>query len=212
VLDARSRINSPGVASKLEELRAAGYSLQAIADELSRLFPGPKFSKASVNRYLKRGATEYINTGRSRVKRRRTKRNESATLGRCSTCGFASDATDPQALLRRAEKLLGLAEAIAAQAQADNDARLTLMAVDRANKSLETLARATGMIGGDGITVNIDQRRVEIEAVVRTLPTPVIELIALNPSEGEAADAIEAICNRRLVALPAAPETGESRA
>jgi hypothetical protein len=66
-------------------------------------------------------------------------------------------ATDAETLLRRAERLLWLAETIAAQAQKDDDARLALQAVDRARASMETMMRATGMIGGD-VTVTVDAR------------------------------------------------------
>jgi hypothetical protein len=59
--------------------------------------------------------------------------------------------------MRRAERILWIAETIAAQAQRDDDARLALQAVDRARSSLETMMRATGLIGGDAtVTVNVD--------------------------------------------------------
>jgi hypothetical protein len=68
--------------------------------------------------------------------------------------------TDAQSLLRRAERILWIAETIAAQAQRDDDARLALQAVDRARSSLETMMRATGLIGGDSqFTVQIDARQ-----------------------------------------------------
>ncbi|MHB8433259.1 MAG: hypothetical protein ACYDCA_06620 [Candidatus Tyrphobacter sp.] len=69
---------------------------------------------------------------------------------------------EPGSLLKRAERILWIAETIAAQAQRDDDSRLALMAVDRARSALETMMRATGMIGGDGqVVVNVDARRLE---------------------------------------------------
>jgi hypothetical protein len=85
------------------------------------------------------------------------RRKNKAVQGRCVACGLIPDGVDTQTLLRRAERLLGIAEGIAAQATADEDSKLALMAVDRANKALDTLARATGMIGDGGanVTVNV---------------------------------------------------------
>lgn len=80
--------------------------------------------------------------------------------GRCEACGIAVDAADAESLLRRAERLLFLAEQIAVKARNEDDARLSLMAVDRARSALEVLMRAHGMLSGDQqINVTIDQRQ-----------------------------------------------------
>jgi hypothetical protein len=81
-------------------------------------------------------------------------RFETSSDGRCSACGLSATAADAESLMRRAERLLGIAEEIAAKAKRDDDARLALMAVDRARASLEVMMRASGMIGGD-VTVNV---------------------------------------------------------
>ena len=71
-----------------------------------------------------------------------------------------------------------------------------LQAVDRANKSLDTLLRAAGVIGGDGsVTVNIevDNRR-KAEAILanlsveelRALTQGPIPIALAAPIEGEA--------------------------
>lgn len=76
--------------------------------------------------------------------------------------------TDAESLLKRAERLLWIAETIAAKAQADDDARLALQAVDRARAALETMMRATGQIGGDGTsTTVIDARRQAITLIAK---------------------------------------------
>lgn len=94
---------------------------------------------------------------------------------RCSACGISGDAADPQALLRRAERLLWLAESIAAKARKDDDARLSLIAVDRARLALEVLMRAHGMLAPDAaVTVNVDQRKLAI-ATLAALPTDFVE-------------------------------------
>jgi hypothetical protein len=75
--------------------------------------------------------------------------------------GLSMESTDPAALLKRAERLLWIAETIAAQAQENDDSRLALQAVDRARASMETMMRATGVIGGDtqvNVLVNAQQR------------------------------------------------------
>ena len=90
-----------------------------------------------------------------------------------------AEATTPEALLRRAERLLSLAEGIAASAQASDDARLALMAVDRASKALELLMKAHNMLGSDAanvvVTLNAEQRHVQtfseaLQAVLTEIP------------------------------------------
>ena len=75
---------------------------------------------------------------------------------------FASDATDPKALIRRAELLLDDATAICARAKSDGNARLALQALRECRSSLELLMRAHGMLQPDGATT-IDARRQSVE-------------------------------------------------
>lgn len=215
MLDARSRISSPGIASKLEELRASGHSLQSVANELSRLFGPPKFSKSTVQRYVDRHEKEYINTGRSRARRQRPKRNESNVSGRCPTCNFVTDAPTPEALLKRAEWAVHVGEEIVVRARADDDTRLALQGLDRIHRSLELTMKAVGMIGSaDAVVVNVDQRRIEIaNEAARSLPTPVLRLVALAPSDAEIDAVIDTIASTRgtlalqVLGDPESPQT-----
>ena len=91
----------------------------------------------------------------SRSKPRRTSRLTSdADPGRCEKCGTSSTDISPESILKRAERLLQRAETIAEKADDAENYRLTLLACDRANKSLELLAKAVGLIS-DGTNVNI---------------------------------------------------------
>jgi hypothetical protein len=65
----------------------------------------------------------------------------------------------PESIIRRSEKLLAVAERIAVQAEANNDSRLALMAIDRAQKSLDSLAKIHGLIGPDSVTL-VDARQI----------------------------------------------------
>lgn len=79
--------------------------------------------------------------------------------GRCAACGVDASAPDQTALLRRAERLLWHAEAIIGKAVTDGDSRLVLMGLDRARASMELMMKATGLIGSDGTSINVDARR-----------------------------------------------------
>lgn len=70
------------------------------------------------------------------------------------------EALEPKALVRRAERLLNLAEGIALKAEADNDNRLCLMSLDRAQRSLDSLLKVAGLLRPDQVIV--DQRQVNV--------------------------------------------------
>jgi hypothetical protein len=70
---------------------------------------------------------------------------------------------EPKAIIRRAERLLAVGERIALKAEEADDSRLALLAVDRCQKSLDSLARIHGLIGPDSVTV-VDQRSVNVYA------------------------------------------------
>lgn len=57
--------------------------------------------------------------------------------------------------MRRGERLLWRCETTAASAQESGDMRLVLLAARDARSALETLAKATGLIGGDAPVVNV---------------------------------------------------------
>jgi hypothetical protein len=73
-----------------------------------------------------------------------------------------SETLDGKALIWRAEKLLHLAEKIALEAKDAGDARLCLIALDRAQKSLDTLLRVSGLLRPD--TLVLDNRTVNVFA------------------------------------------------
>ena len=68
-------------------------------------------------------------------------------------------AADPKSLLRRAELLLDDAQAILTQVKATGDVKTALVAVRETRASIQLLMDAHGMLGKDGITVNIDARK-----------------------------------------------------
>lgn len=96
--------------------------------------------------------------------------------GRCSTCGLLASDPDPKALLSRAERLLWLAENIAAKAQRDDDARMVLQAIDRARPMLEQLLKVYGMLQPDGVPI-IDQRQVHLTALIAGKSDEELELM-----------------------------------
>jgi hypothetical protein len=83
--------------------------------------------------------------------------------GRCTTCGQltaeSGNTLDPTQIVRRAERLLNIGERIAIQAEADQDSRLALMAVDRCQKSIDTLARIAGLLKPETV---IDNRSITL--------------------------------------------------
>lgn len=88
----------------------------------------------------------------------------SRSTGRCESCGQVTndgEALEPQALVRRAERLLNVAEGIALRAEADNDNRLCLMSLDRAQRSLEALLKVAGLLKPEHVIV---ERQVNIYA------------------------------------------------
>lgn len=81
------------------------------------------------------------------------RRFESPIDGRCSACGTLVDDPKPEALVRRAERVLSYGEQIMQKAIADEDFRLGLAAIDRARLSLEQLLKVHGLLQPEGATV-----------------------------------------------------------
>jgi hypothetical protein len=102
---------------------------------------------------------------------------------------------EPQSIIRRAEKLLAQSERIALTAEQAEDSRLALMAIDRAQKSLDSLAKIHGMIGPDQQVV-IDQRQVNVYADWSTDALQALEdfhkVLASGGSVSDALDAVKA--------------------
>ena len=134
------------------ELYAQGVSFQNIADRL-------RLSKASVYRHAKHAHEP--RRGTSRANGRKSGQPKRRAGGRCQMCGTLRDDPTPQALVKRAEKVLWFGEEIMQKAIDSEDLRLALQAVDRVRASLEQLMKVHGLLQPDGITVNVavDARR-----------------------------------------------------
>jgi hypothetical protein len=109
--------SNPALSLAIATLRGEGLTIEKIADRVKR-------PPSSVQRHLR-----HADTGRKRERRGGRPRKSDDCI-HCSHCGFVTTAVDAQGLLKRAERLLWIAEGIASQAQSDNDARLTLAAVE----------------------------------------------------------------------------------
>jgi hypothetical protein len=155
------------------ELRAKGASVRDISHRLSR-------PKSSIARHILHAlagkkpncaATSLTGSEKRRVSHAGRKAGRIADR-RCRTCGLLAEDADPKQLVTRAERLLWLAEQIAAQAQKDDDARLALQAVDRARSSLEMLLRVHGLWQPDAVqdnrTVNVfaSRSREDLERIL----------------------------------------------
>ena len=99
--------------------------------------------------------------------------------GRCPTCdqltGEGQEALTPEAIVKRAERILHVSESIALKAQDADDSRLALLAVDRCQRSIDTLAKIAGLLKPD-VTV-IDQR--QTLNVYASWPTEALEALTL---------------------------------
>ena len=164
-----------------DELRHKGLSLRDIQQKIGR-------SRSSLSRHFRHAEKASIALERPQ-KRHESRAGRQRDASRCGACGISFTESDAESLLRRAERILWIAETIAAQAQRDDDARLALQAVDRARSSLETMMRATGMFSvdraaADRRTLNIFAN-VPVDEVRRILdalpPVPLTEAVAPAP-------------------------------
>jgi hypothetical protein len=87
------------------------------------------------------------------------------TDGRCGACdqlvGDVDESLDAASIKRRAERILHRSEMIVTRAEDSQDFRLALSAIDRCQKSVDTLARISGLIKTD---VHVDARQVNVFA------------------------------------------------
>jgi hypothetical protein len=175
------------------------------------------FAKSSLHRHatLHQGIKKNNTQGGKRAsrgsgsgspKRAATKSRSVTDDGRCSECGgmttlLESEALDGKALIWRAEKLLHLAEKIALEAKDAGDARLCLIALEKAQKSLETLLRVAGLLKPESVVV--DARTVN---VYQNWSTPSLEALnAFHDALAGGASIAEAIAavTQNTPALPA---------
>lgn len=143
----------PATKVAVNELRSQKCSIRDIASRVGR-------SRASVARHLKHSKTPDEGAPPSR-RRGLSQAGQPRHTGRCQSCGTLLDDPDPDALVKRAERLLWRAEMTADRAERDDDPRLMLQAVDRGRLSLDQLLKVVGKLNGDGVVVNVmvDNRR-----------------------------------------------------
>jgi hypothetical protein len=137
--------------------------------------------------------------------------------GRCPTCGLMAEGQDHATTLRRLERTVTISETIAIQAQQDNDARMALMAARDVRAALETMAKATGLIGGD-VNVVVTQAQRERQTVGEALKVVLAEIPAelwqvavldvIQLAMGAMSELPER--SRNLLALPITIDAGEN--
>jgi hypothetical protein len=103
--------------------------------------------------------------------------------GRCKACLTKVEGDlSGEDLKRRGERIFHIAESIALKAQDADDSRLVLMALDRASRSFETLARVAGLLGPDSISINIHaQKERDAYDLLSQLTLSQIEWAMANP-------------------------------
>jgi hypothetical protein len=118
---------------------------------------------------------------------------------------------EPKDLVRRAERLLNLAENIALRAEADNDNRLCLMSLDRAQRSLDSLLKVAGLLKPDNVTV-IDQRSVNVYASWDTASLFALDVFhKILAAGGSISEAVEAVLEKQKApALPRPQDDNEA--
>jgi hypothetical protein len=144
-------------ASEISKELAAGASVRGIASRF-------KVTAASAHRHLNnclRIVRSAEKPGQGAAPKGSADSSRFDSEGRCRTCGQLgpeADASmlDAPAIVRRAESLLARSERVADQAEGDGDLRLVLSAVDRCQRSIDTLAKIAGILQPDNsVTVNV---------------------------------------------------------
>lgn len=173
-------------------------------------------AKSSISRHAKNHMgrakkREGVGSYKPRTQRAQKIRSDS---GRCGSCGQITgdgEALEPTALVRRAERLLNIAENIATRAEADNDNRLCLFALDRAQRSLDSLLKVAGLLGPD-VQVNVDNRQQNLYAHWPTESLSAAQTFhdALNNGKG-VSEAVEAVLSaQKRPALPKPHDNNEA--
>jgi hypothetical protein len=99
----------------------------------------------------------------------------------------------PENIVKRAERILHIGERIALKAEAGDDSRLALLAVDRCQRSIDTLAKIAGLLKPDQTI--IDNRSVTVNySSWPSASLVAVELFHNRLGEGATiAEAIEAV-------------------
>jgi|HubBroStandDraft_4_1064222.scaffolds.fasta_scaffold00010_5 hypothetical protein len=130
--------------------------------------------------------------------------------GRCPTCeqltGENVGALAPEQIVKRAERILHVSESIALKAQDENDSRLALLAVDRCQRSIDTLARIAGLLKPD---VLVDNR--SVTNLYATWTTDALEALegfhSALAAGATVAEAVEALQSKTIRALSSSNAT-----
>ena len=138
------------------ERRGKGDSFQQIASHLG-------LTKSSVARHAKHA--QLPGRDSSAPSNRKTSQAKRRAGARCHTCGILADDPSPQALVKRAERMLYFGEQIMTKAMEAEDYRLSLLALDRVRGSLEQLMKVHGLLQPDGANTTIDNRKQVIQVL-----------------------------------------------
>jgi hypothetical protein len=117
----------------------------------------PRRSKAPTDPATSRSSS--LGNGLPRFDKPRSLGNDDAQPDRCELCGIARGETSSEAIIRRVERLVWVAETLMAMAQKDGDVRLALQAIDRARLALELLMKGLGMVGSGGDKAMVNDNR-----------------------------------------------------
>jgi hypothetical protein len=142
----------------------------------------------------------------------RRDKSSQAGRGRCATCGTALDDPSPQALVKRAERVLAVGEQIMTKAIEDEDFRLGLQAIDRAKGSLDQLLKVHGILAPDGgVNVTIDARK-QNAVVLASAPEPTLRFLADHGVTPEELNALAEVLEQRrsVIALGRPKISGDS--
>jgi|HubBroStandDraft_4_1064222.scaffolds.fasta_scaffold00333_3 hypothetical protein len=170
-----------------------------------------QLAKSSLSRHSSNhmGRGNVGNRGRKNLTHKATS-EKTRSDGRCESCGQVVDTEDltPQAIIKRAEKLLAQSERIALRAEEADDSRLSLLAIDRAQKSLDSLAKIHGLIGPDSVTL-VDNRTVNLYA---SWPTEALEALQRFHAALESGESVERAIGAVMAQKRALPKPKDAAA
>ena len=167
--------------------------------DIAARFPAIKksaLSRHSINHMGRKGTGGHASRG-SGIRTPKGLATKSLPDGRCPTCEQLTGENDgslaPENIVKRAERILHISESIALKAEAGDDSRLALLAVDRCQRSIDTLAKIAGLLKPDQTT--IDNRSVTVNySSWPSASLVAVELFHNRLGEGATiAEAIEAV-------------------
>ena len=163
-------------------------------------FPAVKksaLSRHSINHMGRKGTGGHASRAQGIRTSKGPARKSHPVDGRCPTCEQLTGENDgslaPENIVKRAERILHIGERIALKAEAGDDSRLALLAVDRCQRSIDTLAKIAGLLKPDQTI--IDNRSVTVNySSWPSASLVAVELFHNRLGEGATiAEAIEAV-------------------